>query len=601
VRNFSSFRELPVCVRKLILALGAIAAVFGGTTFGLARAQQEPATFSAYPMPGTLTASPGTSISFRGGDVKALGTVTVKGSQSGVHKGSLRAHSDGEGASFIPEKAFKAGEQVSVTTSVDIVNAAHGDFTFNVGQPTGRKNRPPEPPNVGQVAVQRYQTRRDLLPPAVSVSTNEPGHAPGLVFLAPKGGHGQDGVMIVNDEGQLVWFHPTKGRIPADFRVQTYFGKPVLTWWEGRLYGGDGDGVAKVFDSSYRQIATVHAGKGYKLDLHEFTITPRNTAIVLSYERYKRDLRPWHGRKDARIVDNVLQEIDLKTGLVLFEWHAFGNVSPADSNLPAPKENGLEWEYCHINAASLTPDGNFLVSSRNTSAVYKINRVTGKIMWRLGGKHSDFKLGPGVRFDWQHNPLVEPDGTLTVYDNSAAPATRKASRVLHIKLDEKKKTATLISAFRHPRKLLSASQGNVQTLPNGDYFVGWGSQRWFTEFSPTGKILFDGRLARGNDNYRAFRFPWTGTPATAPKVTAASANGSVTARASWNGATGVARWQLLAGPSATQLAPVADVPSAGFETAITAKTSQPYVAMRALDLAGATLATSGAVKPRAAS
>ena len=118
-----------------------------------------------------------------------------------------------------------------------------------------------------------------------------------------------------------------------------------------------------------------------------------------------------------------------------------------------------------------------------------------------------------------------------------------------------------MSAYKHPRKLLSASQGNVEPLPNGNTFVGWGSQRWFTEFSPTGKVLFDGHLARGNDNYRAFRFEWTGRPAEPPKVLASTSKRHDHSRVSWNGATDVARWELLAGKDAASLAPVASTSS----------------------------------------
>ncbi len=95
-------------------------------------------------------------------------------------------------------------------------------------------------------------------------------------------------------------------------------------------------------------------------------------------------------------------------------------------------------------------------------------------------------------------------------------------------------------------------------------------------------MLFDGRLARGNDNYRAFRYPWTGRPALPPKVVAKTAGGKVTAHVSWNGATDVARWQLLAGPTAETMVPVAEAARSGFETAVSATTAQPLVAAAGL-------------------
>jgi len=597
MRNFFTGGGLRAGVRKLSLALGAIAALCCLSFLGLANAQTAPVSYSVYPVPGTLTASAKTQITFRGGDAASIGAVAVQGSKSGTHTGTLKPHSDGQGASFVPDKPFTENEKVTVSTDRTVVGAKDGDYSFEIGDETRRTLRPVEAPDVGRGSVQSYATRKDITPPAVTISTNKPGTAPGLIFLAPKAGRGKDGPMIIDNKGHLVWFKSMDGKIAADFRVQTYQGKPVLTWWEGKLFVGDGDGVGQVLDTNYKPVTTVRTGNGYTFDLHEFTITPRNTALVLAYERYNRSLKAYGGPKDAKIVDNIVQEVDLATGLVLFEWHSFGNVSPDESNIPVPKEKGSEWEYFHANAVDLDNDGNFLVSSRNTSTIYKINRATGKIMWRLGGKKSDFKLGPGVRFDWQHSIRAQPDGTYKLYDNSAAPPVRKASRVLTLKLDTTAKTATLVSAFTHPRKLLSASQGNVERLPNGDVFVGWGSQRWFTEFSPSGEVLFDGRLARGNDNYRAFRYEWTGRPSQPPKVIASAAKGNITARVSWNGATGVARWELLAGADANSLVPIGSAAGTDFETAVTAKSTAAQVALRAYDAAGNVLATSAPVKP----
>jgi hypothetical protein len=155
----------------------------------------------------------------------------------------------------------------------------------------------------------------------------------------------------------------------------------------------------------------------------------------------------------------------------------------------------------------------------------------------------------------------------------------------------------VVSAFAHPRKLLTPSQGSVQLLPNRDEFVGYGSERWFSEYSASGELLFDGRMSRGNTSYRAYRLPWSGRPADAPRIAASAKDGQVQVSASWNGATDIARWVLLAGSSAGALTPVAEAPANGFETTITAPTAQPLVAMAAYDAAGNRLTTTAPVKP----
>ncbi len=560
------------------------------------------ASISAYPAPGTPYAMPATQISLRGAPPAALGTVTVTGSRSGKHAGTLKAHSDGQGASFVPSKPFTPGERVTVQTGLDIVGAKNGDFAITIGRPTTHGPRMGEAPAVGRGTIQTYATEPDWQPPSVTVMTAKPGRAPGLIFIAPKGGRGQDGPMIINDAGQLVWFKPVgDGDLAADFRVQTYQGQPVLTWWQGKLFTGDGTGAGVIYDTSYRQIATVHAGNGYPFDLHEFTVTPRGTALITAYQRFKKDFSNWKGTSAGRIVDSIVQEIDIKTGLVLFEWHSLGDVGLSESYIPAPTTRGFEWDYMHVNSAAEDAQGNFIISGRHTWTVYKVSRASGHVVWRLGGKRSSFKLGAGVAFAWQHDARPEPDGTLTVFDNDAGSTpVRKHSRALTLTLDEAKRTAAVKTAFEHPLGLSSATQGDVQPLPNGDQFVGWGSQRYFSEFTPSGQLVFDGRIARGNDTYRAYRFPWSARPAAPPKIRATTAGGKTTVRASWNGATGVASWQVLGGASATALTPVATVARSGFETAASVP-AQAFVAMRALDAAGNPLASTSTIAPAAGS
>jgi hypothetical protein len=556
---------------------------------------------SAYPSPGTPSAGPRTQISFRGAAPNRLGTIRVSGSKSGRHSGRLRAHSDGRGASFVPARRFRQGERVTVRTSLQIRGTRNGDFTFRTARLPRRvtiQNLILE--NIPAKKTRSFRSRPDLRPPFVTVTQARPGTAPGYLFLSPKSKRDekQAGPLIADNSGQPVWFDPQGGIVAAtDFRAQTYRGKPVLTYWRGTSRQGIGTGELVIRDQSYRVIRRLKKLNGLPTDLHEFKIAD-DKAILVSYPIVRQDTRAVKGgkRRDL-VVDSVIQEVDIATGLVTFEWHSLGHIRIRESfALPRP---GTPFDYAHTNSVNLDTDGDFLMSARNTWAGYKIDRGTGRIVWRLGGKRSTFRLPRAARFAWQHDIHRRADGAITVFDNSAFPPVRKFSRSLAIRLDERRRTASLISASRHPRRLLAATQGNSQTLPNGNFLVGWGSQRQLTEYTSAGAVLYNAALSLGYESYRAYRLPWVGLPGSRPVVAARDEPGAGTdAYMSWNGATEVATWELFAGSSPTTLAPVGRAPRRGFETRITAPGVPRYVQVRAYDAAGATLSTSAPTRVR---
>jgi hypothetical protein len=158
--------------------------------------------------------------------------------------------------------------------------------------------------------------------------------------------------------------------------------------------------------------------------------------------------------------------------------------------------------------------------------------------------------------------------------------------------------ATLVREYTHPGDPLSTSQGNLQVLPNGNVFVGWGTEPFTSEYSKEGNLLFDLEFSGETQSYRAFRQPWTGCPAEDPAVAAEKGKGDkVNIYASWNGATEATTWRVLAGPDPGKLEPVGSVPREGFETAMAIRTDEPYVAVRAEDDSGLVLGTSDAIKP----
>ena len=433
-------------------------------------------------------------------------------------------------------------------------------------------------PKATVVPDQSFRSRPDLTPPQLQVT----GKASGYVFLAPKRTPGQNGPMILNPEGELVWFHPlAKGTTTDDFSVQTYQGQPVLTWWEGKLErNGYGSGEWVIADRSYKEIARVRAGRGLEGDLHEIQLTKRGTALVSIYHAVKDDLTAMGSADDVDVLDSLIQEIDIKTGKVLWQWSALKHVGIGETYVNIPKQAGKLMDFFHINSIDELPDGNLLVSARNTWALYEISKKTGKVLWRLGGRRSDFALGKDARFAWQHDARAHGDGTITLFDNESDPKIGEATRLLTLNVDEQDRTVTVKRALTHPRKLLAGAEGNAQLLPDGGVFSGWGLGRTVTELGPDGALRFEAKLPSNTDTYRAFTFDWDPKPAEPPVAVAERSGSQVTAFVSWNGED-VDRWELLAGEDPGSLKPIASAERTGFETKLTGDTDAPYIAVRA--------------------
>jgi hypothetical protein len=552
-----------------------------------------------YPTAGSRLASPQTQISLRDVAPSDIGTVSVAGSQSGPHPGVLRADSDGHGASFYPAQPFTPGETVTVHTSLDVAGGQSGSYSFTISRPTAFSAQPrTEPDDPSQ--VQSFRSEPALQPPKYTITHGSLTPGAGDVFVGPRSGPGQDGPMIVDAAGQLVWFKSLTGGItPSDFRVQSYQGQPVLTWWQGDVTPtGQGIGEDVIYNDSYQQIATVKAGNGYHADLHDFTLTPQDTALITAYQPVRWDLSGVGGPKNGIALDSIMQEIDIATGNVLLEWHALDHVPVADTyadvSQVGKKGQPDYFDYFHINSLDRSASGDLLISGRATHTVYEVDPATGDILWRLGGKHSTF-TGDGTDFSSQHDSKWESADTISLFDNAAGvgkPTSKKSSAMI-VRLDPATHTATLVQRFISPDVPQAPSQGDTQLLPGGDVFVGWGQQQQVSQFAPDGSLVFEATLPAKDNSYRAFRFPWSGHPLTKPSAFAAGS----TVYASWNGATAVASWRVLTGASAGHLRAVATAPWHGFETAITASKLGAVVEVQALDQAGTVLGTSARVHP----
>ena len=474
--------------------------------------------------------------------------------------------------------------------------------------PPAADKAPASPPATPPAASQNIDSfvTTDLRPPVVAVTQNAGAAAGGqgpYLFLAPRGyagkSVGDSGLMIVDRDGQLVWFGPPISGTPLNFTKQVYRGQPVLTWSAGIVNAvGITYGTSYIADTSYRVIAKVKAGHGAQTDLHEFSITPQDTALITAHRKIQADLSSVGGPTKGYLMTSNAQEIDIASGRVLFDWNSLDHVPLTESYQKLMGgTSSTPYDYFHINSVALAPDGDVIISSRNTWTVYKVSRSSGKIAWRLGGKKTDFTAGTGAHFAWQHDARMPAADVLTVFDNASSPPEEPQSRGLLLNVDTKAMHVTLKQAYKHPAGLLADNQGSVQLQPDGRVFVGWGAEPYLSEFAADGSLLLDAELPLNDQSYRAFTFDWSGRPPGRPVAVARPnpARGSAVF-VSWNGATDVATWTVLAGKNPSALATAASQPRAGFETNISVNSEGPYFAVIAHDASGKQLGRSPTVK-----
>jgi hypothetical protein len=446
--------------------------------------------------------------------------------------------------------------------------------------------------------VRAFHSRPDLRPPSIELSGRRA--SGGLLFLGPSTTNtgSQPGPMLVDHHGQPAWFRPISSENwAANVTVQSFRGQPVLTWWEGVKRQGYGYGEAVIVDSSYQELARVRAAGGRQMDMHEFVLTPEGTAVFTCYPQIvQSDLSSIGGPRRAPVQESVIQEVDVSTGRLLFEWRSLDHIALTESYLPVSEP----YDYIHLNSIAVTPDGNLLVSARETWSLYKLDRESGEVIWRMGGKRGDFAMGDYAQFAWQHHAIPIGNRAISVFDDGS-DGTHKSepqSRGIVLSVDERARKVALSRSYTHPTAISSAAMGSVQLLPNGHVEVGWGLDGPASEFTADGRLASDARMPAGIDSYRAMRFDWHGAPATTPAVALDPDRGSVekTVYASWNGATHARLWQVHAGPSPRDLRPIGIARRRGFETAIRVGRGSGYLRVSALDRFGRHLASSPAIR-----
>ena len=421
---------------------------------------------------------------------------------------------------------------------------------------------------------------------------------------------GQSGPLILDRNLQPIWFAPTNTNVLAsNLEEQRFNGQPALSWWQGVVtnVGATVSGRYVVVNQHYHKVAQLTGADGWVLSLHDFVISGGN-AWVTAYKVLRNiNLSAEGGSPAGTLLDVAAQEYNLKTGQLIYNWDAYNpggtpNIPLSASEQPPPANPNQPWDAYHINSIQLAGNGTFLTSMRNTWAAYLVRKNTNQVLWTLGGKASSFTFGPDAAFEWQHDVELRRGNVLTVFDDHCCTILGGGtfakptgpSRGLTLQLDTTKHTATLIHQYTRGKSFNAAFLGNTDLLPGGNVLVGWGSTPFFTEYSNSGQVLLDALWPGPDLSYRAvFSGDWVGLPSYPPSGGARNKKGKATVYASWDGATKVVAWRVLAGSDAKHLSVVVKrARKSGFETAVRLTRTYSKYKVQALDAKGRVLGTS---------
>lgn len=550
------------------------------------------------PRPGAKMVQAESMIALRFAEAVDAGTAAdtrlhVRGSISGGHEGDLFVARDGRTVIFAPEKPFAAGETVNVrlnggllSTQGDELSLQDYEFTITshaeeISQPVPFLPAQDRLGIIGSLAAvlnrneskNAYMTLPDSFP-EITVTSPANGTASGYVFISNfvidwsrRGSVAQSRpyLLILDNEGEPVFYREMTPGVPTmDFKKQP----------NGLLTYAEWNGIHYAMDSSYSIVKTFEAKNGYpRNDIHDFQILPDDHVLINIYDMKRVDMTAYGGKADAVVTGLVIQEQD-PDGNVVFEWRSWDHFRFEES---AANLTGAFVDPVHGNSFELDHDGNLIISSRRMNEVTKINRETGEIIWRLGGKANEFTFvnDPDLFFS-QHDARRMANGKITIFDNHDLVGSTFA-RAVEYELDETgpNKTATLV--WEHRSSAMSAALGNAQRLPNGNTMIGWGTlYPTLSEVKPNGDIAFELTFSAPDkpnlirNSYRAFRFDWQGQPVTDPLLIGIEESpGIASLYTSWNGATDVAAYQVYGGETAETLSLIKTVPKDGFETKIT--------------------------------
>ncbi len=459
-----------------------------------------------YPIPGATEVLCGTGIGITGSEkfdpaLLSANCFTVTGSSTGQHSGRVYLSRDGATAIFRPWNEFNLFETVLVVFSARSISGALVTDTFQFVTKkhhlTHHSTTPPDQPS-------------SLLPLITVTADNSP--MPGRLFLNSTGQPDLGNLLVLNEDGRLLKYHPTE---TMDFQVQpngqwTYFISP--------------DSGHMGMDSNFTPIRSYRCTNGVSADPHDFICSADGSYTMLGVIKTTADMRPIvaGGDSNATIESNVIQRFDASDSLV-FEWRGLDHYDIKDAIHEDLTSSLIDFE--HANSIDIDSDGNYLLSNRSLSEITKIDGRTGAMIWRFGGAHNQFTIqNDSVGFSYQHDARRLPNGHITFFDNGNYRETgRQAeSRAVEYHMDTSTMKAWLVWEYRHSPPVRAAGMGSVQRLPNGNTLIGWGvnatvngtgggSTVTTTEVTADKQVVFE--LAFDNAgppliSYRARKYPY---------------------------------------------------------------------------------------------
>lgn len=472
----------------------------------------------------------------------------------------------------------------------------------------------------------RFVTRPDLDAPRWNLTLyDEAGISPGFWFLAPyeeveqaTASDAWNAPHIYDGNGDLIWSgaYLFSGYSIFDFRVSQVGEEPMLTLLNFH------DKKAIVLDKEYNVYKEISLeepdpeDERTAMNMHEFTTVEDGTkALYLTVTPKKASEEfsaaiDYEGKCWAQYDGFV--ELDTETWEPTFLWNAYGHIGLDESFVTqdSPEERcdgGKPWDFLHFNSIDKFANGDYLLSGRRSNALYRISRKDNSIVWRLGGRKSDFDLKDGLMFSGQHSAKIyEENGKhllISFLDNAYGPGdpqtTNDASRGLLLSLDTKAMTAELVQEFKHPQHGYAEGQGNLQWLPDGHAWISWRDKALQTEHAADGTLLMEASFKAGVRTYRSFKSYWVGRPSSPPDVRSAAVQSKDGTRStivsmSWNGATEVEEWNVYKTDSVGgHKKLVANVPRNGFETGVWIDGYIPNIVVEAINYAGTALGESG--------